>query len=1471
MEVAKIQNFPDGPRKGGEGPAAPSSRTSSSSSSSSGSSSGSSRSSTLHSERSEGERQRRAAARAEFKTKMDALQELRNKAKKEAEDKINAQRNKPWRLPVRTFMQDAVEEARKKAPSFVLARYDGSPTADWPYHMMRFEYECLVPFGPITLAKKQKMGQYARNITLSQWCLDDNSAALNRIIDENDQFTSFDCSKCVKLTDASMHLLSQRGIGLLKLNIGHCVKITASGLEVVASACPTLEEVDISHCVGMEDEGLVAIAQQCHELLALKIDGCVEVSDAALAAISYGCPELQTLSCVGCEGLSDVSIKAILGRCPELEKLDISGCVNVAGRCFVEVSGEESAALLVHMHDLRVLVMRNMGDLHENTLRWCAGCFSCLEEIQVPGLRRFMGDDVLHALTISCENFTKLDFSGCGELTETSIGLELVTRHAHSLEELNVARVKKLSSRAVRAVLTRCEKLVKLVVDGCPLVEEATFLASKLPPGLKHLSMNDCPGVGDGALRHLARTLGPTLEVLNVARCPRVSDKSVRLLANFCTGLVTLDLSRRVEKGLPGTYVVLSDEAVHSLFEEGGCTKLRELNLNLNTDLAGACFRQHNHTNLLTLSLRDCKSLDIMGMASCLYSFPRILNLDVTGCTMEDKLGPDQIRVLVADRPYVRLLQKDFDVGICAVEEGQNTGAVLAFRDAFVERRAAERVAVKVIAKNYQAYRVRIVHSLIRAAKTIARAYRYHVFLATNEAYKSFREYYTDLCFKRMLAILKLQTAIHRWRFRRKIRAAVRVQTAVRMHQTRVWYQSTIERRDSVVIIQALYRGYVQRTTNELRTRRLEVLWDREKHLLEISDKKMAELDERAELEPDRDNREMLLKIRGEKSEVRSTLNEREVMNASVQLAHRRFGTEPLTSLDLEHAKRKLPVYGGKPSHAYQIDSDPNATHHYGESFWPEPPPRPVVGEAALSDFDPQGKGGAGPVKLAAPKRIHDPYNPPPGRVQHAHCARCAERIALVFCKECHMPMCLPCDKHEHEEKESQRDHKVHLLEYEAPPDPGEPGLVPNIVRMKFYKEEWSKIVNNVKSVAELRKIQEEKEREKEMEEEEYRARKAKEAADRESRHTHDSASRLSALYRRMKAQQHAQALREEKAAKIARESSIEVIQKRAAVQIQHVVRGFLVRHWFDKEKIVVAYGKSATQETKKRTQDRVEYYFQQKRIYLRKLAIFELLKFRKANKEVFEKSKKRCLDELEKQEALIRMLEAKEKEAVEGYERMQELVAAEQKEYGTGKAPTQLTRGSDVAKVRVLHYRYVTEVAKDGLHWIKQELRQTYRRRGFVHEVSHTTKKYLAWVQYEAQQVADLIKFVRRRRADAPDGSEHQYYREWLDDQVERVIKHRITFDMDQDYLILQETTEYVYCSAFPFVAKALHHFPVVTNLTTLPFGNHLFTARPAGSLRRLMARVRPRACSGTSCTCTSATRNSTGKSFRLTSSAVC
>merc|ERR1712185_373176 len=105
------------------------------------------------------------------------------------------------------------------------------------------------------------------------------------------------------------------------------------------------------------------------------------------------------------------------------------------------------------------------------------------------------------------------------------------------------------------------------------------------------------------------------------------------------------------------------------------------------------------------------------------------------------------------------------------------------------------------------------------------------------------------------------------------------------MHQTRVWYQSTIERRDSVVIIQALYRGYVQRTTNELKTRRLEMLWDREKNLLGVTDKHMEKLDADAETEDDHDNREMLMNIQAGRSELQATVNSRDVMNASIKPA----------------------------------------------------------------------------------------------------------------------------------------------------------------------------------------------------------------------------------------------------------------------------------------------------------------------------------------------------------------------------------------------------------------------------------------------------------------------------------------------------------------------------------------------------------------------------------------------------------
>ena len=160
-----------------------------------------------------------------------------------------------------------------------------------------------------------------------------------------------------------------------------------------------------------------------------------------------------------------------------------------------------------------------------------------------------------------------------------------------------------------------------------------------------------------------------------------------------------------------------------------------------------------------------------------------------------------------------------------------------------------------------------------------------------------------------------------------------------------------------------------------------------------------------------------------------------------------------------------------------------------------------------------------------------------------------------------------------------------------------------------------------------------------------------------------------------------------------------------------------------------------------------------------------------------------------------------------------------------------------------MLHYRYVTEVAKDGLHWIKQELRQTYCRRASSTRCRHTTKKYLAWVQYEAQQVADLIKFVRRRRADAPEGASTSTIGNGSTTRWRRVIKHRITFDMDQTTSFSKKPRS-TFIALLSLVANALHHFSCCNQPSPRLLWNNLFTARPAGSLGA-DARVRPRACS--------------------------
>ena len=109
------------------------------------------------------------------------------------------------------------------------------------------------------------------------------------------------------------------------------------------------------------------------------------------------------------------------------------------------------------------------------------------------------------------------------------------------------------------------------------------------------------------------------------------------------------------------------------------------------------------------------------------------------------------------------------------------------------------------------------------------------------------------------------------------------------------------------------------------------------------------------------------------------------------------------------------------------------------------------------------------------------------------------------------------------------------------------------------------------------------------------------------------------------------------------------------------------MRHWFDKEKIVVAY---VQPRRRRRRERRTEWSTTSSRseFVCGSSPFSSCSSFESANKEVFEKSKKRCLDELEQGSPDPNA--GSEGEGASRYERMQELVAVEQKEYGTGKAP---------------------------------------------------------------------------------------------------------------------------------------------------------------------------------------------------------
>ncbi|XP_038855200.1 protein AMN1 homolog isoform X1 [Salvelinus namaycush] len=168
------------------------------------------------------------------------------------------------------------------------------------------------------------------------------------------------------------------------------------------------------------------------------------VSDSTLQQIC--CPQLRTILLRGHPSITSDGVRALAASCPGLQVVDLTECAAVT---------DEGVLALAH------------------------GC-SSLEVLSLWGCS-VVGDAALLALAGNCRLLHSLNLSGTQVTDEGVIGLATAPC-SNSLKELQLARCRNLTGKAVRAVLTNCPNVRIFTFDGCPLITDQEALHNLLDP-----------------------------------------------------------------------------------------------------------------------------------------------------------------------------------------------------------------------------------------------------------------------------------------------------------------------------------------------------------------------------------------------------------------------------------------------------------------------------------------------------------------------------------------------------------------------------------------------------------------------------------------------------------------------------------------------------------------------------------------------------------------------------------------------------------------------------------------------------------------------------------------------------------------------------------------------------------------------------------------------------------------------------
>ncbi|XP_030622425.1 protein AMN1 homolog [Chanos chanos] len=150
----------------------------------------------------------------------------------------------------------------------------------------------------------------------------------------------------------------------------------------------------------------------CQQLRTILLRGCVSITSAGLEVLATSCPGLQVVDLTGCVAVTDAGLGALARSCAGLEVISLRGCTALSDTTLLELGANCRLLHSVYFSDTLVT--------DEGVIRLATGvCSNNLKEIQMARCRNLTDRAVTVVLT-HCDNIKIFNFHGCPLITDRS-------------------------------------------------------------------------------------------------------------------------------------------------------------------------------------------------------------------------------------------------------------------------------------------------------------------------------------------------------------------------------------------------------------------------------------------------------------------------------------------------------------------------------------------------------------------------------------------------------------------------------------------------------------------------------------------------------------------------------------------------------------------------------------------------------------------------------------------------------------------------------------------------------------------------------------------------------------------------------------------------------------------------------------------------------------------------------------------